>query len=161
MTLSGWQGWAHFLGTGPTVPFLPFYAGRPHGRSASAGGDQNFLTFENALARARAHRFNTREAWAMWCRSDARPADIPVHPDRIYKYDGWRSWGHWLGWGNTPAGRYRQYLSFDDAVVFARKQRFKTQADWEMWCRFGVRPVTHTLTWTVRPMFCMVLNIFT
>jgi len=41
----------------------------------------------------------TQTEWMEFCRVDGNlPADIPARPDLVY--DGWRSWGHWLG--NKP-----------------------------------------------------------
>lgn len=43
-------------------------------------------------------KIQTQAQWMDYARSDAIPKDIPQRPDLVY--NGWRSWGHWLG--NKP-----------------------------------------------------------
>jgi len=81
----GWQGWGHWLGTGNVQ-----------------NGDQQFLPFNEALRVARCLRLNSAEEWRLWCRSGARPANVPADPSKTYKRGGWRGYVHWLGLANGP-----------------------------------------------------------
>ena len=76
---AGWQGWGHWLGTGNKV-----------------GGAKDFLTFDEALRVARSLRLVSKAEWQAWCRSGARPANVPACPDQVYVHDGWWGWEHWL-----------------------------------------------------------------
>ena len=76
----GWQGCGHWLGTGNQV-----------------GGKLDFLPFKEALLHARSLKLKGKNAWRAWCKSGARPANIPAGPDQVYKHEGWQGWGHWLG----------------------------------------------------------------
>jgi len=71
----GWQSWAHWLNRHPEKRHRPF---------------------DEALAVARSLELNSPREWEAWCRTDARPADIPFLPFRVYKDSGWQDWGHWL-----------------------------------------------------------------
>ena len=79
----GWQGWGHWLGTGN----LPGYQ------------KKNFLPFDEALRAARQLRLVSAKEWRLWCRTGARPANVPACPDRVYAHDGWMGWTHWLRCG--------------------------------------------------------------
>ena len=76
----GWQGWGHWLGTGNT----------------SGGQAKGFLPFDEALRAARQLRLVSQKEWNLWCRTGARPVNMPTRPDRTYMHDGWMGWVHWL-----------------------------------------------------------------
>ena len=75
----GWQGWRHWLGTGNQL----------HQK-------KNFLPFGQALRVARQLRLVSQKEWKRWCRTGARPANMPTHPETAYVHDGWMGWVHWL-----------------------------------------------------------------
>ena len=82
----GWQGWGHWLGTGN-----------------QQNQKKNFLPFDEALRVARCLRLNSSTEWKAWCRSGARPANVPAAPDKAYVHDGWMGWTHWLYHANLDA----------------------------------------------------------
>ena len=65
------------------------------------------------------------------------PADIPAYPDGFYADKGWESWGDWLGTG-VIAPRLRNYRSFRQARVFARKLKLKSNPEWRVFCKGGM-----------------------
>ena len=75
----GWQGWGHWLGTGNTK-----------------GNTKQFLPFDEALLVARSLRLISSAKWRAWCKSGARPANVPSNPDKVYVHDGWLGYEHWL-----------------------------------------------------------------
>ena len=75
----GWQGWGHWLGTG----------NQKHQK-------KNFLPFDEALRAARQLRLVSEKEWRLWCRTGARPANMPARPNKVYVHDGWMGWVHWL-----------------------------------------------------------------
>ena len=75
----GWQGWGHWLGTGN-----------------QKNQKKNFLPFDEALRAARQLRLVSEQEWRLWCRTGARPANMPACPDKVYVHDGWMGWVHWL-----------------------------------------------------------------
>ena len=83
----GWQGWGHWLGTGNT----------------SGARAKNFLPFDEALCAARQLRLVSKKEWQLWCKSCARPANVPARPDLAYVHDGWMGWVHWLCHANLDS----------------------------------------------------------
>ena len=100
----GWQSWAHWLGPGITV-----------------------VPFEEALAVARSLGMGTRKQWRAWCKTNARPANVPSKPEVVYKTCGWRNFAHFLGLPPRPKPRSANYkskfLPFHEALAFARTLR--------------------------------------
>ena len=82
---AGWQGWGHWLGTGNTRNTTPF------------------LAFNDALLLARSLRLASFAEWRAWCRSGARPANVPAAPEQVYVHDGWMGYTHWLSYTNLDA----------------------------------------------------------
>ena len=77
---SGWSGWGHWLGTG-----------------SIRGEPRVFMPFTEALVLVRELQLKCREEWRAWCKTSARPADIPARPQTVYQQQGWRGIKHWLG----------------------------------------------------------------
>ena len=71
----------------------------------------------------------------MWCRTGARPADLPAAPYKVYVHDGWMGWGHWLGTGNQLM---KNFLPFGEALLVARAADLASAKEWEGWCRDGL-----------------------
>ena len=85
----GWQGWGHWLGTR---------------NQPSKAKKEQFLPFDEALLVARQLLLNSSREWKLWCRSGARPANVPADPPKFYVHGGWIGWKHWLCHGNhSPA----------------------------------------------------------
>ena len=118
-TQDGWQGFGHWLGTG-------------NGKCNS----KQFLPFDKALLHARSLKLKTQKEWTAWCKSDARPANIPSTPKQVYKHEGWQGCEHWLG----VAKRY-QFMPFEKALLYARSLKLKGAKEWKAWSKIGARPV--------------------
>ena len=85
----GWQGYGHWLGTST---------------QSSKAKKEQFLPFHEALRVARQLRLVSQKEWYAWCRSGARPANVPARPDLAYVHDGWMGWVHWLHHANLDVG---------------------------------------------------------
>ena len=66
----------HWLGTGNTHNTTPF------------------LEFDDALLVARSLRLANTAEWRAWCKSGARPANVPANPGKVYLHDGWVGYTH-------------------------------------------------------------------
>ena len=100
---SGWLWWGHWLGTGN-----------------GANNKKDFLPFDEALRAARSLRLVSVEEWKAWCKSGARPANVPAAPDQAYVHDGWMGWKHWLRHtdpGAAPAATKRAAAGPASAVA--------------------------------------------
>jgi hypothetical protein len=78
----GWKDWADWLGTGRI--YLNSYGHRP---------------FEEARKYARSLGLKNSLEWIKFCKSGAKPKDIPYQPFIVYKGKGWISYKDWLGTG--------------------------------------------------------------
>ena len=52
--------------------------------------------------------FVNQKEWRLWCRSCARPANMPACPDEVCVHDGWWGWEHFLYHANLDAARLRR-----------------------------------------------------
>ena len=84
----GWQGYGHWLGTG---------------NQSNTAKKAQFLPFDQALRAARHLRLVSQKEWRLWCRSGARPANVPACPEKTYVHDGWMGWEDWLCHANPDA----------------------------------------------------------
>ena len=83
-----------------------------------------FLAFDAARAYAREQNIGTQTEWHAWSKSTERPPEIPSHPERAYAEEGWEGWRDWLG---------TEFLAFDAARTYARKQKLRSQKEWNAW----------------------------
>jgi len=75
----GWIDWADWLGSKHI---------QPRGK---------WRPFKEARAFVRRLGLRSAQEWRAYCRSGARPYDIPADPQRPYTKSGWVSWNDWLG----------------------------------------------------------------
>lgn len=115
---------------------------RPPGNPMSMG-TSNFLPYEEAAEKAQNLKLSGAKAWRQWCTKGQRPTNMPSNPDQHYKGKGWRSWGAWLGTGNTVGKAKRtskRFPPFEEALEAARALNLKGVKDWQAWCKRGDRP---------------------
>jgi len=55
--------------------------------------------------------------------------NIPSCPSTVYRYEGWKGWGDWLGTGNV-APWLMKHRPFASARKFARRLCLKSQKEW-------------------------------
>jgi hypothetical protein len=115
----GWTIWSDWLGTR-----------RRRGRQRS---------FREARSLVRSLGLRNKDEWVKWCKSDARPEDIPASPHAVYKGKGWAGWGDWLGTDRIP-NQNRVWRSFEEARAFVRSLRLQNQADWIAWAKSEACP---------------------
>ena len=65
---------------------------------------------------------------------EPKPADIPAHPDRRYRNDGWVSVGDWLGTGTISVHK-RRYRPFKKARAFVRSLGLRSNEEWKQYCK--------------------------
>jgi superfamily II DNA or RNA helicase len=118
----GWNGMGDWLGTGNIAPSAHVYR-----------------SFSKARDFARSLMLTNVKEWASYCKGQNPekgnlPKDIPAGPSRIYKDNGWKGYGDWLGTGNI-APRFYQYRAFSKARVFARRLNLKNKVEWQKFCK--------------------------
>jgi superfamily II DNA or RNA helicase len=118
----GWVSMGDWLGTG-----------------AIATRYREFLEFVQARDFAQSLGLNSKDDWLEFAKSDSRPVDIPLKPERTYQNNGWKGWGDWLGTGRV-ANFDKKYRSFDKARQFAQSRGLKSQVGWFAFCKSGDLP---------------------
>jgi superfamily II DNA or RNA helicase len=112
----GWQGMGDWLGTN-TMPFQ----------------NRTYRSFEEARAFVQSLKLKDFAEWIAWTKSGNKPDDIPATPSNIYKEQGWKGIGDWLG-TNTPA-KNRIFRSFEEARAFVHKLGLQSRSEWEAWIK--------------------------
>lgn len=77
---SGWKGYGHWLGT-----------------TMISNKHKEFKSFEEARLFVHSLGLKKQKEWAEYCRSGAKPSDIPSSPSGTYKKKGWKGIPDWLG----------------------------------------------------------------
>ncbi|MEN9535520.1 MAG: hypothetical protein RIR37_793, partial [Verrucomicrobiota bacterium] len=95
--------------------------------------------FVEARVFARSLNLSNFKEWIEFCRSGKRPDDIPATPNSVYRNDGWKNMGDWLGTGKL-SNQYRKWRPFDKARAFARSLSLTNGDGWRDYCRSGKRP---------------------
>lgn len=98
-----------------------------------------FLPFDKALHFVRSLGLVGVTEWRVWRKSVARPSNVPSHPERTYKNNGWKGYGHWLGIGN-PSSKKIKFLPFGQALTFAQSLGLVNKKEWHVWSKEGLRP---------------------
>ncbi|MFM2259604.1 MAG: hypothetical protein RLZZ424_1590, partial [Bacteroidota bacterium] len=114
--------WGDWLGTGNIHP-----------------GDKKYRSFNEARKLIRKFSFKSTNEFRAYCKLGKLPNDIPSAPDRVYKNDGWVSFGDWLGNKNVHPQK-NSYLTFTKAREFAGKLNLKGKEDWFLYCKNGEKP---------------------
>ena len=107
---NGWISWSHFLGCKIKM----------HGQE---------LDFEKSREFARSLKLNSNKAWRIYCKREDFPNSIPTNPDKTYRDKGWINWADWLG-SDKIATNLREYKSFEEAKLFARKLKINSSKEW-------------------------------
>ena len=53
--------------------------------------------FKEARKFVRSLQLKNMREWRQYRKSNKKPDDIPSHPEKIYKNNGWKDWVDWLG----------------------------------------------------------------
>jgi superfamily II DNA or RNA helicase len=118
----GWIGIGDWLGTGKI-----------------ANQNRSYRSFKEARAFVRQLNLKSLTEWTIWVKTDAKPYDIPTNPSKIYRDQGWKGIGDWLGTG-TIAPSDRTYRSFEEARVFVHRLQLKSRKEWSDWSKIEARP---------------------
>ncbi|MGH9965120.1 MAG: integrase repeat-containing protein [Nitrososphaeraceae archaeon] len=118
----GWISWPDWLGTDIVAP-----------------QKREYRSFAQARIYAHSLGLESQSAWFKHARSKGFPPDIPIAPNQVYKDDGWKSWGDWLGTARI-ATQNLTFRSFEDARAFVRTLKLKNQKEWHLYCKSGKKP---------------------
>eukprot|EP00947_MAST-08B_sp_MAST-8B-sp1_P000770 g770.t1 len=74
-------------------------------------GDENrteMMSFEDARNTVRQLRITSKKEWKEWSKSGQRPSNVPSHPEKVYKGNGWVSWPDWMGYQYTKGDQNKK-----------------------------------------------------
>src|SRR5512136_2730701 len=94
----------------------------------------NWRSFEEAREFVRSLGLNTLKEWRAWYKSSARPRDIPADPTSVYRQEGWKGFGDWLGTGRIACQK-RIYRPFIKARAYARNLGLNSLEEWLAWSK--------------------------
>jgi hypothetical protein len=69
----------------------------PESGEERQGRRRDYRPFEEAREWVRRQNLRSAAAYRAWAQSGQRPADIPQHPEQLYRSTGWVGWADWLG----------------------------------------------------------------
>ena len=116
----GWLSWGDFLG---------FKEGYVPGE---------YRPFEEARDYVWTLDLKSQKEWWEWVKTQDIPPDIPSTPHEIYKEEGWKSWGDFLGFneGYVPG----EYRPFEEARMYMWSLGLESYKEWREWKKSGERP---------------------
>ena len=118
----GWKNMGDWIGTG----FI-------------STKQREYLDFESARKYVRLLKLKNTDEWRNYCKSILRPLEIPTNPHTIYKNNGWKSLGDWIGSGSI-ASKDSNYYSFEQSREFIRALNLKNQIEWRNYRKSDLRP---------------------
>ena len=68
--------------------------------------------------------------WYEFTKSKGYPKSIPISPNRVYKGNGWESWGDFLG-TNYVANQLRVYRNFEDARSYVHNLNLSSFSEYK------------------------------
>ena len=118
----GWIGMGDWLGTGTLAVF-----------------NRTYLSFEEARTFVHQLQLKNGNEWRKCIENGTKPDNIPADPSWVYKDNGWRGMGDWLGTG-IIATQKRQYLPFNEARDLVRQLNLKKKEEWIAWAKSNEKP---------------------
>jgi len=148
ITITEWKNWAKGVAKPDNIPAAPWtvYANEGYtnigdwlGTGRTANQKRTYLPFEEARKFVCKLELKSNDDWWKWVKSGKKPDNIPADPRKVYRDQGWKNLGDWLGTGNI-APQKRTFLPFEKARGHVRKLELKNQAAWLKWAKSNARP---------------------
>jgi hypothetical protein len=90
--------------------------------------NRDFLPYEEAKKIVKVHVFKNVSEYQTW---KERPSCLPFAPQKIYKNNGWISWGDFLGHGKVSVNK-AEFLSFEECKKWFKENNVITGAQWKI-----------------------------
>jgi superfamily II DNA or RNA helicase len=118
----GWNGYGDWLGTNVLGKI-----------------NRKYRNFSEARKYMHSLNLKNTDEWKDFYKSGRLPIDIPMNPRGVYKMEGWKSMGDWLGTGVIAKSRIK-YLPYDEAKSFVRNLNLNSGEKWREYCKSGIKP---------------------
>jgi len=96
-----------------------------------------FVSYESSKTIIRSLGINSQSQFRKNYKKKISSFNIPSNPNRYYKKKGWTNWGDWFGNGYV---RDKEYMSFEEAIYFMRKNKITSQTKFRDFFRKNKRP---------------------
>ncbi len=91
----------------------------------------NYLSYEDSREIVSLLKFKSATQFKNWKRKDKINLDIPLSPEKTYKYSGWKSWPHFLG---KKREAYKiKWAPIEKAKQFIQQFKIKSWTDYIKW----------------------------
>ncbi len=100
---------------------------------------KQFKNFQEARKFVHSLKFKSGNEWRKYCNSGNRPLDIPSNPNQVYRQNGWKGMGDWLGTGRI-ANYNKKFRPFNDTKKYVQKLKLKNHKEWQKHCNSGNKP---------------------
>lgn len=151
LNLKGDEDWGKFSKSGKRpsdIPSAPWEKYRNQGwvsmgdwlgTFSIASKNRVFKSFREARNFVRSLKLEKQFDWKELCKSGKLPIDIPTNPWEVYKNQGWKNMGDWLGTGRI-ANRNKVWRNFGDAKQFAISLNLKSESEWIKFSKSKEKP---------------------
>lgn len=99
---------------------------------------RSYRSYQDARAFVHVCGLKNWKEWRAYCKTEAKPADIPTNPARTYGSE-FQGLGDWLCTGFVATTR-RPYRSYKEARDFVHRLGLKSQQEWREYCATGQKP---------------------
>ena len=93
-----------------------------------------YMSYEEASGFVQNLKIKTYKEWREFCKSDKKPKELPLKPERIYKDFGWKGFKFFIGERST------EYLSYNKAQNYVKSLGLKTMIEWRSYVKSGKLP---------------------
>lgn len=105
-------------------------------------GPLNWMSYDEAEKYVRSKNVKTAQEFFRRHEAGEFDPDLPFSVNTIYKDEGFKSWGQFLGTGSIQHSKRKNlYWSFKEARKFVHKLNLKSQSEWSKYCSSGKKPI--------------------
>ena len=145
-SVTEWREWIRSKEKPQDIPSKPFRVYKGKGWLSwpdFLGYKKGYVTgewrpFDEARDYVSTLGLKSKEEWWEWNKSGERPSDIPFSINTIYKDEGWKSWGDFLGYRPGYDAKKRGVAgrkSFMEAREYVRSLGLKSVKQWQEWSK--------------------------
>lgn len=109
------------------------------GEVRSSWNKTEYLDYKDAEKFAHSLKLKGTKEWFEYCKSGNKPKNIPTTPSKIYKNNGWKDWGTFLGTG-IIASQKIVYRTYEEAKEYIKPYKLGSITEWEEFCKSGKKP---------------------
>lgn len=143
LKIRGCKEWLEYANSGKIPAYIPFHPNRIYKNQGWVGWKdflgKSFVSLEKAHKYALSLKLNSYRQWRKLVISNKIPENIPKSPDQVYKNQGWKNWGDFLGTGNISLCS-KIYRPFKQARKYVRELNLRSITQWREYCKSGNRP---------------------